>query len=157
MLNLLPQPDTTPGEDAFHERAHSDVQAFLRANPLVARTPHSAPILQALAMLVWERGRARAGWSELSISEFFRRLRVEQSFVVTPEKVVTSYDILHFFVPWLLETQRIGPGAADRLWEELLCARKPLVAEAQRLLRLRKAGLTRHGAWHEVLKTMGGP
>lgn len=158
MTRCSPARHAVPQSDElWTKRATYDISEFLRTSPLVAKNPHAQTTLHTAAMLVWEGHRSDPSWSALPISELFRRLRVEQEFLVDPEKVVATYEILHMFVPWLLETQRISARTSDQVVDALMDAKVPLVDDARKLLRARRAALERHGVWHEILRTMGGP
>lgn len=138
-------------------QAQADIAAFLRENVLVARTPFATSLLFDAAALAYEGQMAQPCWAGLSVELLFKRLRVEQAFFPAPEKVVAYYEVLHLFVPFLVEHGLVDDDAGDSFLDALAHAKVPLVDAARKVLRTRRAALERHGAWHEVLRTMGGP
>ncbi len=144
-----------PGELTWAQRSSLDIASFLERHRLVAQDPHAETVLLQCAGLVWEKRVGAPRWSSLSVRELFRRLKIDQAFYPDPALVLAYYEVLHAFIAWLTETQRISPHTCDKLLDELARERSPLVDDARRVLRTRREAEKRQGAWHEVLKTMG--
>jgi hypothetical protein len=150
-----------PGERDWSERASAHIALFFVNQPLVAEQDYVEFVLLSCADLAWElRDEARGGkpgharWSALSVTELFRRLAVQHEFFPQPELVVTFYEVLQIFLPWLAEQHLISRASWERLSAELALAKAPLVDDARRVLRARRRGEERQGCWYEVLKTL---
>lgn len=143
-----------PGERSWNERASAHITNFLEHNRIAAREEHAELALLNCAELIWELCPTEPRWSALCVDTLFRRLRVQHDFFPQPGLVVTHYDLLHLFLPWLARQHLIAKDTCERLVSELLALKTPFVDEARHQLRLREAAHRRQGTWHEVLKTM---
>ena len=80
-----------PGELTWAQRSSLDIASFLERHRLVAQDPHAETVLLACAGLVWERRVGPPLWASLSVSELFRRLRIDQKFYPDPALVLAYY------------------------------------------------------------------
>jgi hypothetical protein len=150
-----PQRTYQPGELTWAQRSSLDIASYLERHPLVAQDPHAEAVLLQCAALVWEKRVGSPVWASLSVSELFRRLKIDQAFYPDPTLVLAYYEVLHTFIAWLTEAHRISAHTCDTLLDDLAREKTPLVDDARKVLRARREARERKGAWHEVLKTMG--